>query len=180
MSSCCSGCFAPALPCHRHRSLALVCKQWEQLVHSPALLASLDVSIQASLERLMPRLRSLVEWLARRAVGHVRQLRLTTGVPQDEETNEWQDYEAAATLGTAVTLLGGSLRELSLSTHRVLLPPPSSWLVPLAGLTSLELASTGADLLFTAPLRCLTALRRLSSRPRGTCMWSPKHRCRLG
>ena len=60
----------------RHRSLALVCRQWSQLVHSPALLASLDVTIDARTERLMPRLRSLVEWLARRAAGHVRQLHL--------------------------------------------------------------------------------------------------------
>lgn len=152
----------PSQP-RRHRSLALVCRQWAELVHSPALLTSLDVTLQPA--RLLPRLRALVEWLAHRAVGHVRQLRLDLTAAEDQADgalDEEGEQEVTASIATVVTLLAGSLRELSLSTS-LSLPPLGSWLVPLAQLASLELVCRREQgkVAVNAPLRFLTVLRSL-------------------
>lgn len=89
--------YRTALPPCRHRSLALVCRQWAQLVHSPVLLASLEIKVGPP--RPLPRLRSLLEWLARRAVCQVRQLRLEVATAEGLEElallEEWQELTAS-------------------------------------------------------------------------------------
>ncbi|PRW33536.1 Cellulose synthase [Chlorella sorokiniana] len=151
----------------RHRSLALVCRQWAELVHGPALLASLDIQVGPARPQL--RLGLLVEWLARRAAGHVRQLRLRLAAPDGSEglplyeDSEDNKQEFAATLAAAVTVLAGSLRELSLSTHNLPLPPLGPWLAPLSGLTSLEMACDrdNGTVVVSTPLHFLSGLRSL-------------------
>jgi len=141
-----------------------VCRQWGELVHSPALLGSLEVGIGPA--RLLPRLRSFAEWLARRAVGHVQQLRLHVAAAEDPAYGaftENENQEIAASIAAVVNMLAGSLRQLSLSTHKLPLPPLGSWLAPLRGLTGLEMAcrrDTG-DVIVSTPLPFLSGLRSL-------------------
>ena len=69
--------------------------------------------------------------------------------------------EAGATIMSAVTLLAGSLQELSLGNCGVWLPPPGSWLAPLGRLTSLQLNYGTGDVEMADPLAGPTALQRL-------------------
>ncbi|PRW33618.1 tubby-like F-box 3 isoform X2 [Chlorella sorokiniana] len=152
----------------RHSALALVCRQWAELVHSPALLDSLDMPIEIDSGRPLPRMRLLADWLVRRAAGHVRRLHveIKTFVENDDENSylaaAGQRREAAAALIAALPQLAGGLRELSLDTSHLPLPPlTATWLAPLAGLTSLALISDSGILGPVETLRCLTALQRL-------------------
>ncbi len=138
-----------------------MCRQWGELVHSPALLGSLEVSIGPA--RLLPRLRSFVEWLARRALGHVRQLRLGIAAAEDLADGDWtedESQEIAVSIAAVVTLLAGSLRQLSLSTHKLPLPPLGSWMVLLGRLANLEMTCRRdiGNVTVSAPLPFLTGL----------------------
>lgn len=148
-------------------------------MHSPTLLASLDVSVEAVQRQLQPTLESLLEWMARRAVGHVRQLRLEVWVlpnrfynhvfEQDEDDYEPPfegDVDSLAAMMSAILMHGSSLRSLAVDIHPPgLLPPLGPWLAPLRGLTSLSLECS--DIVVNGPLACLTALQQLQllSRP---------------
>lgn len=144
-------------PC-RHTILALVCKQWAELVHIPPLLASVDVSILEGSDGL-PRLRSLEAWLARRAAGQVRQLQLKAVLLLDDHAEH--AIEAAAALTSALAPLASSLCDLSLVSSDLPLPLLDHWLAPLVGLTSLSLATDYTDVSIAGPPGCLSALQRL-------------------
>lgn len=159
-------------PC-RHSSLALVCREWAQLVHSSPLLGSLDIALCSADEgRLLARLRALVEWMARRAAGHVQQLRLEVALKHGPAVGlaQGEHQELGATVAAALSLLAASLRQVRLASRGVLLPPLGPWLAPLAGLTSFELSSDSYILPVSGSLRCLTGLRGLMH-PGGTCCW---------
>lgn len=135
-----------------------MCKQWAELVHSPPLLTSLEVSIIEGSDGL-PHLRSLEAWLARRAAGHVRQLQLKAVLLLDDHMEH--ATEAAAALSSALAPLASSLCDLSLVTSDLPLPPLDSWLAPLVGLTSLSLTTDYTNVSIAGPLGCLSALQRL-------------------
>ncbi|PRW33572.1 F-box LRR-repeat 21 isoform A [Chlorella sorokiniana] len=141
----------------RLTTAALVCSQWEQLVHSPTLLASLEIDIGT--EHLLPRLRSLLRWLPRRAAGHVRQLLLS--VSGGGDADDLQEHEKGAAVVSALVLLAGSLQDVELVTRGLQLPPLGSWLVPLSKLTSLSLRCYSTGVSLVSPLSCLTALQQL-------------------
>ena len=145
-----------------------MCRQWAELVHSPALLASLDVAIgPAYAERLLHRLRSLVEWAARRAVGHVQRLRLELAACEPEDAGGGPAFTAEekpvalVALVSALALLSSSLRHLSLTARRLQLPPLDLWTAPLTRLSSLEVGCNARYLTVGGSMRCLTALQRL-------------------
>lgn len=149
-----------------------MCREWAELVHSPSLLASLDICILEG-PCLLRRLRSLAEWMARRAAGHVQRLRLDLARSSLHQVLAvhhcpcvWS-REASAVAGSlseALAQHGSSLQDLSLVVdgNRLPLPHPGRWLVALAGLTSLQLHyGVPMDLSGGGPLRSLTALQRL-------------------
>ncbi|KAI7845055.1 hypothetical protein COHA_001420 [Chlorella ohadii] len=149
--------FAPLL--ERHSSLALVCCEWSELVHSPELLGSLDITIcSADTGRLLTRLRALAEWMARKAAGQVQQLRL-----HFEAVGELEDAERSepAVLVAVAAVAARSLRELSVTAKGVPLTPLGPWLALLEQLTSLELSSNQDVVHVSGFLHCLSELRHL-------------------
>ena len=149
----------------RHRSLALVCRQWAELVHSPALLgSSLDIAVHrgSSNSQLLARLRSLVEWVARHAAGRVHRLSLRVEAWLWLQHQQREPATAPAELLVAALLAaGGSLREASLTTLNLELPPLAAQLAPLTQLTSLSVDANGSSIMLEGPLTCLPSLQRL-------------------
>ena len=62
---------AAAAACRRHCAAPLVCRRWRDLVHSPQLLRSLDISLTST--QALP---AFCAWLAGRAAAHVECLHL--------------------------------------------------------------------------------------------------------
>lgn len=118
----------------RHRTLVLVCHHWWRMAHAPQLLASVDLPPVENFEQLdsshvARRLRSLVEWLVRRAAPHVRRLCLTLDTQQELDT----DVAAECTALCVAAVSSCHRLEDLLLDLRCMELPLSSWLLPVAG-----------------------------------------------
>jgi len=145
-----------------HQAVPLVCRRLRQLVHSPALLRDISLTLGGSSTEpeVAPavraqRLHSACEWLQCRAVGHVEQLELTlelAGLPE-QHTCSAQVAAAIAACGAA-----GSLQHLWIDTDQ--LPGSTGGLLAARSLRSLSIATVDAFKV-DSPLQALTALEQL-------------------
>ncbi|KAI7835633.1 hypothetical protein COHA_010464 [Chlorella ohadii] len=118
-----------------HERLELVppvCKRWRELCSAPSLVSRVALG-RASGAEALPRLRSLLLWLARHA-AHVEELSLTIGDLSGDASEPLQLLAAAA------ASCGPALRQLSIRLEgqqqpRLVL---SSWLCGLTHLSSLD------------------------------------------
>ena len=110
-------------PC-RHRALPLVSRRCRQLLCSPQLLHSVDVTVKGLDQQAMARLRSLARFLLKHCAGRERQLRLDLGYCSVEQSAE----ECMLLAGSAATACSG-LRELDFTCAPTVVL--SSWLLPL-------------------------------------------------
>lgn len=124
---------------HRHRTLALVCRRWAELVHSPALLTDAQLT-ERDPAALIPRLRSFCTWVSRRAARHVRRLSLQVNLNGVQHESEFLGLLAAATTACSAS---GQLQDLSLKICHHPSSMPLSWV---AALTSLRRLVIDADL----------------------------------
>lgn len=142
-------------PC-RHRSLPLVSRRCWQLLRTPQLLHTVQVSISGSNdETAMPRLRSLAQFLLKHGAGRVLRLQLDLGSCGEAEHSAAECQVLAACAATACS----GLQELEIECQPTV--TLSSWLLPLA--SSLRSLSTGVGTSTTlaGPLQFLTALQEL-------------------
>ncbi|PRW32625.1 cytochrome p450 isoform A [Chlorella sorokiniana] len=137
----------------RHRSLALVCRYWAQLVHTPALLTEVQLTQEGS-QAVVPCLRSFCAWLPRRAAGHVRRLRFCISLDRHTDQREVVPTLAAA---TAACCAAGGLQDLYISVESDE-PMQLSWLAALTSLTRLEF-----DRELTCPLEICGSLEHLTN-----------------
>lgn len=157
-----------AAPRRRHRGLALCCRGWHRLVcSSPMLLRSVSVSIPNT-PAFMTRLRSLCQWLLRRAAPHMEQLRLrlsheAAGAWNDVESQWWR-LDFTTTLAAAMAACGmhGRLRDLSLQLDIDFSIHLGSWMAPLASLQRLTVTLADGIVILAGSLRCLSVLQHLS------------------
>ena len=138
--------------------LPFVCRRWAVAVNSPQLLRSIGLTMHFSATALLPRLRSLSEWLLIRAAPHVQELRLDLlGSIEDDST-----VEASTALAAALAACGASglLSNLYLKVCWPL--AASSWLAPLRrSLRHLDISTEDGPLPVTGSLAALTCLQDL-------------------
>lgn len=147
-------------PCCRHRSLPLVSRRCWQLLCTPQLLQTLDVSNSGSSEP-MPRLRSLAHFLLQRGMGSVRQLRLDLGNQVGADDDSAAECLALVTCAAAAC---SGLEQLEVS-----MPPTatlSTWLLPLG--RSLRRLKTGTATC-TVVAGCLSFMTALQELELGQC-----------
>lgn len=93
----------------------LVCRRWHQLLHTPALLASVSVCLQhPSREQWLTGMRALCDWLVRHAAGRMRQLRLCLQPPAASDLQEHQELAALLAGTLAACGAAGGLQDLHL------------------------------------------------------------------
>lgn len=154
----------PPLP-RRHRSAALVCRRWVQLVHSPQLLADVSFSISDDDSAgFLRRLRAAGTWLVRRAAPHVRRLQLELIVWMDYTWEDQHKWEAGAALAGPLAACT-QLQDLELLVYDVPLPL-GSWLAPLGSTLRRLVLATDDDkpLRVGGGLDALWALEQLELR----------------
>lgn len=173
-----------------------MCKRWHQLVHSPWLLRELrlecvptDLSEEAELAlawarlrhhnvdphglqpaearpSVLPRLRSLCEWLAKHAPGHVQHCSLHI-VAEQHYVHEWQHLEATEQCVQLISdcmaalAAGGSLRSLELSLENLQLDC-APWAGLMSGLQRLHIGCSGCELELGSWVGGMQSLKQLS------------------
>ncbi len=136
-----------------------MCRHWAELVHSPPLLADVQLQLEkAQQETTLPCIQAFCAWLLRRGARHVRRLCFCIG-PRVGEHDVFAANAAAAAAGSAAVGLAG----LSLFT-----PHPDghalrlSWLAALTSLTHLTLEVDCGLVDICGSLKHLTSLRELN------------------
>lgn len=184
---------APAArpPC-RHRRVPLVCRRFAALCQHPQLLPE-EAEMGAGYNDELGRLRSLAEWLVRRAAGTVRVLRLHLssnfrnaagpgpaglgGLPATTVSDQ-AEIIAETLNAIAACATRGALQELDLTLDG--LPPfrlSSATVAALSGLRCLKIEAVGGvvnngkdgQLAVVGPLHTMTALRELHLTGKGCC-----------
>lgn len=164
---CASNCHPLPPTARRHACLALVSRQWAQVVDDPLLLA--DVEHLALPHNLASSMRSFCRWLEQRG-RHVRRLRLTlhscqVGRPRD------QAAEALQCLAACVSACP-NLEQLEIQTHFLELPV-GDWIGVPPRLRRLMLDGTQASAVrVLATLEHLTGLEELSVGELGLGSWA--------
>lgn len=136
-----------------------MCRCWAHVVYNLEHLWRFDVYCYDS-ERLLPRLRSLGEWLVRRVAPRLRELNLD--VSGCSNIDEHLQTDATAILAAVVAVCGaaGQLSSLHLQVGWPL--SVSSWLVPLGGSLQSMSINGSPTVRVSSSLAALTALQELS------------------
>ena len=148
----------------RHAAAALVCRRWNRLLGSPALLRSAALRLvpgptqptREAAARFLPRLRAFAAWLGARAAPHLVCLHLQLCIPQGAPTGRLR--RAFAELKAALAERCCGLAELRFEVDRG--AKLSGWVAALAGLRTLHVRA-GGKLQLVAQLQGLTSLREL-------------------
>ena len=166
----------PIAPC-RHRALPLVCRRFEDLVHSPPLLASVELDVgQDSDDRVLPRWRSFFQWLTLRAAGHVQHLELDAEPAGNAPAEDSDEILCMIAAGVTACCTGGGLADLQLYYTGIHVRLGGS-VAALRGLTRLSVAvQEEAQLDLAASLHTLRRLQHLELCGSPMQPWHPEVR----